>query len=171
MFRELVACDRGAAAIEFAFIGGLMSVAMLNTADISVYLFDRLQVQNASEMGAQAGLKACDLTHLPATKNCAGFTTAVTAAIQSTALKGKVALFDNSPSEGFYCVNSVNKLQYVSDVNSKPADCSAAGMPNLTPADYILVQTTFTYAPLFPGMTVTSALPATITKTAWMRMG
>jgi Flp pilus assembly protein TadG len=164
-------CNRGTAAIEFAFIGGLMCVALLNTADIAVYLFDRIQVQNATEMGVQAGWKACDQTHIPATTKCAGFGTAVTTAVQSTSLGSLVTLANSPPSEGYYCVNSSNSLQYVSDVSSKPADCTAAGMPSLTPADYIVVQTTFTYKPLFPGMTVTSALPATITKTAWMRLG
>jgi Flp pilus assembly protein TadG len=169
--KRLAKCDRGVAAIEFALIGGLMCVALLNTADIAVYLFDRIQVQNAAQMGAQAGWKACDLAHIPATKNCAGFGTAVTAAVQSTGLNSKVSLVANSPSEGFYCLNSSGSLQYVSDVTSKPSDCTAAGMPSLTPADYILVQTTFTYVPLFPGLTVTGALGSTITKTAWMRLG
>ena len=170
LLKRLAKCDRGAAAIEFAFIGGFMCVAMLNAADISIYIFDRMQVQNAAQMGAQAAWKTCDLQHVPATNKCANLGTAVGAAVQSTALKEKVTLVASSPSEGYYCLNSVSSLQYVSDVNSKPADCTGAGMPALKPADYILVQTTFAYAPLFPGLTVTSALGSTITKTAWMRM-
>jgi hypothetical protein len=148
-----------------------MCVAMLNTADIAVYLFDQMQVQNATEMGVQAGWKACDLNHLPATKNCPGFATAVTAAVQSTSLGNLVTLVSSPPTEGYYCVNSSGTLQKVGDVSSKPANCTAAGMPDLTPGDYILVQTTFAYAPLFPGITVTSNLGSTITKTAWIRLG
>jgi signal transduction histidine kinase len=53
-------------------------------------------------------------------------------------------------------------LQYVSDVSSKPADCTAAGMPSLQPGDYIQVQTTFTYVSLFGGLSVASTFPTPI---------
>jgi hypothetical protein len=122
-------------------------------------------------MGVQAGWKSCDETHIPATTKCAGFGTAVTAAAQSTTLGSSITLVNSPATEGYYCVNAASSLQYVSDVNTKPADCTLAGMPSLRPGDYILVQTTFDYTPLFPGMTVTSLLGSTITKTAWMRLG
>jgi hypothetical protein len=80
-------------------------------------------------------------------------------------------LISGSPSEGYYCVNSSNALQYVSDVSSKPADCTAAGMPSLQPGDYIQVQTTFPYAPLFPGLSVTGTFSTPINKKAIMRLG
>ena len=57
----------GLAAIEFALIAGFLSVAVLNVADIAVFFFDELQVNNASQMGAQAAWTTCDLNHIPAT--------------------------------------------------------------------------------------------------------
>jgi hypothetical protein len=44
-------------------------------------------------------------------------------------------------------------------------------MASLQPGDYIKVQTTFTYTPLFKGITVGSLLPTKITSTTYMRLG
>jgi len=164
---------RGVSAIEFSLFAGLLSFGLLNTADVSIYVYKRMELENATQMGAQAAWKACDPTkgHLPATVNCSGLTTAITSAVHSTSLGTRVSLQSGSPAEGYYCVNSSGALQYVSAVTSpKPTDCSAAGMSNLKPADYIQIQTTFAYAPLFPGVTVASAFATPITKTALMRL-
>jgi hypothetical protein len=59
----------------------------------------------------------------------------------------------------------------MSDVSSKPTDCSAAGSPGLQPGDYISISTTFAYAPMFAGITVTSTFTTPITRTALMRLG
>ena len=164
--------QRGVSAIEFAFFAGLLSLALLNTADVSIYLYQRMQLENATQMGAQAAWKTCDPSNgqLPATTKCSGLTTAVTQAVQSTSLGTKVSLQPGYPAEGYYCVNSSGALQYVSAVTSKPADCTAAGMPSLQPADYIQIQTRFPYAPLFGGITVAKLFPTPITKTAMMRL-
>ena len=166
----LQADRRGVAAIEFAIFAGLMSFATLNVAEISIYIHQRMEVENATEMAAQAAWKNCDLTMLPATTNCPALSNAVQNAMQSTSLGSRVTLQSGSPSEGYYCVNSSNALEYVSDVTSKPADCSDAGTPSLQPADYIKIQTTFAYKPLFRGITVGDTFATPITKTAWMRL-
>jgi hypothetical protein len=69
-----------------------------------------------------------------------------------------------------YCVNSSGQLQYVSDVYSRPDDCTSVGTPTNTPSDYVLVQVNYTYAPLF-GFSAANLLSTTITKTAWVRLG
>ena len=166
----LQADRRGVAAIEFAIFAGLLSFATLNVAEISIYIYQRMEVENATEMAAQAAWKNCDLTMLPATTNCPALSNAVQNAMQSTSLGSSVTLQSGSPSEGYYCVNSSNALEYVSDVTSKPADCSDAGTPSLQPADYIKIQTTFAYQPLFRGITVGDTFATPITKTAWMRL-
>jgi hypothetical protein len=58
----------------------------------------------------------------------------------------------------------------MSSVSSKPADCSAAGMPALQPADYVQVAVTYSYSPLFPGISVAGRFATPITKTAMVRM-
>lgn len=175
-FRRLAgylgADQRGVAAVEFGFIASFLVIAALNVSDVAIFLFDQMQVNNATQMGAQAGFTACDFNHLPATTNCLGLSTAITTAIQSTPLGTTVALKTGSPSEAYYCVNSSGALQNVGSVSaSKPTDCTAAGVSSTKPGDYIVVQTTYTFAPLFRGVSVGSLLPATITDTAWARLG
>ena len=164
--------QRGVSSIEFALFAGLLSVGLLNTVDLSLYIYKRLELENATQMGAQAAWKKCDgPTKLPATINCSGLTATITSAVQSTSLGNKVTLQSGSPAEGYYCVNSSGLLQYVGAVtSSKPSDCSAAGMAALTPSDYIRVTTVFSYAPLFPGMTVASTFTTPIVKTSMMRL-
>lgn len=167
---KLRADRRGVAAIEFAIFAGLLSFAILNVIDISIYIYQRMEVENATEMGAQAAWKNCDLPSLPASINCSALTNAVQNAVHSTSLGTRISLVSGSPAEGYYCVNSSNALEYVSGVTSKPADCSAVGMSSLQPADYIRIDTTFTYAPLFPGISVAETFATPITKSAWMRL-
>ena len=159
----------GVAAIEFAAIGAVLSFAMLNVCDISIYLYKRMQVENAALVGTMSALKACDPSHLPATVNCPGLTAAVTAAVQSTSLGSAVTLSGGVVAEGYYCVNSSDALQYMADVSHKPTDCSAAGMPALQPADYVLVTVTYGYSSLF-GLSASSLFATPITKTAMVRM-
>jgi Flp pilus assembly protein TadG len=168
--RLLKSDQRAVAAVEFAFIATFMSFAILNVVDISIYIYQRMEVANATQMGAQAAWKNCSVNQLPATTSCPTLTNAVQTAVQSTSLGTQVALKSGSPSEGYYCVNSSNALQYVSSVATKPTDCSAAGMPGLQPGDYIQVNTTFPYTPLFPHITVAAGFTTPITQTALMRL-
>ena len=164
--------QRGVAAIEFGFFAIFLSLALANVTDVSIYIYQRMQAENATEIAAQAAWKACDLPQLPATINCPGLTTAMQNALKSTSLGTRVSLMAGSPSEGYYCVNSLNALQFVSDVTvAKPADCTAAGTPSLQPGDYIQVQTTFTFVPLFPGLSVAGTFTTPINRTAIMRLG
>jgi Flp pilus assembly protein TadG len=163
--------QRGVAAIEFGIFAIFLSLAFVNVTDVSIYIYQRMQAENATQVAVQAAWKTCDLSQLPATTNCPGLANAIQNAIQSTSLGTRVSLISGSPSEGYYCVNSSNALQYVSNVSSKPADCTAAGMPSLQPGDYIQVQTTFPYVPLFPGLSVASTFATPINRTAIMRLG
>ena len=164
--------ERGTSAIEFAFFASILSFAILNVADISIYLYKRMQVEDATQMGAQAAWKACDPSknQLPATTNCPSLTTAITNAIHSTSLSTAVSLQAGSPAEGYYCVNSSGQLQYVSSVSSKPADCTVAGVPSNMPGDYIIVTASYAYAPIFHGVSVAAAFPTPIVRTSMMRL-
>jgi Flp pilus assembly protein TadG len=164
---------RAVASVEFAMVSLAFITGVLNAVDIGRYAFQRVQVENAAYSGAQAAWKACSdqTTMLPATQNCAGLTSAVAAGIHSTSLGTAVALTSTGVTEGYYCVNASNALQYVGSVSSKPANCSAAGNANVAPADYIQVPVTFSYKPLFPVSVMTARGATTITKTSWMRLG
>jgi Flp pilus assembly protein TadG len=166
--------DRQAvASVEFALVSLAFITGVLNAVDIGRYAFQRVQVENAAYSGAQAAWKACSdqTTMLPATQNCAGLNSAVTAGIHSTSLGSAVALTSAGVTEGYYCVNAATALQYVGSVSNKPANCSAAGNANVAPADYIQVPVTFSYKPLFPVSVMAARGASTITKTSWMRLG
>jgi len=173
LFSGLGCNTRGTAAIEFAGAATLLIVGLLNAVDLGYYEYQRMEVENAAEAGAQAAWKTCydQTVMLPATQNCAGLTRAITTAIQSTSLGAAVSLGPGYPTEGYYCVNSSNALQSVGSLSSRPADCSAVGSPNASPGDYIQVEVTFKYAPLF-GITVMRAWGiSSISMTSWMRLG
>jgi Flp pilus assembly protein TadG len=161
---------RGVAAIEFGIFAVFLAAALANVTDVSIYIYQRMQVENATQVAAQAALQTC-AAKLPATTNCSSLLTAMQNALHSTSLGTAVTLQTGSPTEGYYCINALNALQYVSDVSSKPADCTAAGMPALQPGDYIQVETTFTYQSLFPGLSVASTFPSPINLTAMLRLG
>lgn len=165
---------RGVAAVEFALLAIILITASLNAFDIGRFVYQRMQVENASYDGAQAAWKTCNdpTTMLPATTNCAGLNAAVTTAIQSTSLGSAVSLQSAGLVEGYYCVNASNALQQVGSLSSKPANCAAAGNASVTPGDYLQVGVTFSYAPMFPGLTVMGTRgTSAITKTSWMRLG
>jgi hypothetical protein len=181
--RMLRANARGTAAIEFGFTGLMLVLGLMNAVDVGLYAYERMEVENSAEAGTQAAWKTCNNTSfvlLPATTNCTvangaavSLTSAITAAIQATSLGTAVTLASGYPTEAYYCANASNVLQNVGSVSSSPpADCSAAGNAATSPGDFLQVQVTYPYTPLFAGMSVMSALGITsITKTTWMRMG
>jgi Flp pilus assembly pilin Flp len=99
----LLADQRGASALEFALFAGILCFGLLNTADISIYIYKRMQVENATEMAVQAAWKACDPSkgQLPATTSCPGLNAAITGAVQSTSLGNQVSFQAGSPSEAY----------------------------------------------------------------------
>lgn len=170
--RSLRRDTRAVVAIEFAATGALLSVGLLNAVDVGYYVYRRMEVENAAQMGAQAAWKTCTQDLLPATQNCPGLNNAITTAVQSTSLGTAVTLASGYPTEGYYCVNGSNALQAVGSLSSKPSDCSSVGNANAGPGDYIQIRVTLSYAPLFPGVTVMSATKlSSITMTTWMRLG
>src|SRR5258708_20325369 len=165
--------QRGGSALEFAIFAGILAFGVLNTADISMYIYKRMQLENATEMAVQAAWKTCDPSkgYLPATTMCPSLTTAITNAAQSTTLGSNVSIQTGSPTEGYYCLNSSGALQFVAAVTSTPpADCTSTGVPSMQPADYIQITAAYAYAPLFPGVTVAGVFTTPIVKTGMMRL-
>jgi Flp pilus assembly protein TadG len=161
---------RGVAAIEFAAFAGFLSIALLNVVDLGRFLYQRMQVENAVEMGAMAAFRTCGINEVPATTKCSGLNSAISAAISSTSLGSSVSLASGSPSEGYYCVSGSGSLVYVSDVSSAPADCSSVGNAGAKPGDYLRVDVTYTFSPLFTGVSIGGLLPRTLTRTSYIRL-
>src|SRR5258708_39959696 len=57
--------QRGVAAIEFGFFAIFLSLAFVNVTDVSIYIYQRMQAQNATQVASKAGWKACDFDQLP----------------------------------------------------------------------------------------------------------
>jgi Flp pilus assembly protein TadG len=161
---------RATAAIEFAGAAMLLVMGLLNATDLGYYMYQRMEVENASHAGAQAAWKTCcdQSTMLPATENCPGLNGAITTAIQSTSLGTAVSLVSGYPTEGYYCVNNSNVLQSVGSLSAKPSDCSAVGSSTTAPGDYVQVEVTYAYAPLFAVSVMGVSGIRSIVKTSWM---
>jgi Flp pilus assembly protein TadG len=161
---------RGSAAIELALIAQVIGFGLVNAVDIARYLYQDMEVQNAAQSGAQAAWSSCTVAQLPATTNCSGLSAAVTAAVHGTSLGTSVSLATGSPSEAYYCVNSSGALVWVAAVSSPPSDCSSVGNSTGTPGDYIKVQVSYAYSPMFPALTVAATFPTPTTSTSMMRL-
>jgi Flp pilus assembly protein TadG len=170
--RRFGAAARGVAGIEFAIIGPLLALGLVNAVDVGYYAYQRMEVENAAEVGGQAAWENCNnlkTTLLPATVNCPTLNATITTAIRSTSLGTAVSLASGYPAENYYCVNASNALILQGSVSSPPTNCSTG----VAPGDYLQVGVTYPYKPLFPGLiSVMSVSGVTsITKTSWMRMG
>jgi Flp pilus assembly protein TadG len=163
--------ERGVAAIEMAAVAGFFIIGAMNVTDVGRYAYLTSEVNAAAQGGAQAALVACDVAHTPATVNCPGLTAAVTTAIQSTGLGDNVTL-DGQITEAYYCLDTSSTLQLAGPASSKPSDCS--GVPKAaagaTPTLYLQVPVTYTFQPIFPGLTFAQGFAPIVKRTAWMRM-
>jgi Flp pilus assembly protein TadG len=155
------------AGIEFTLIATVLVFLVLNGIDVARYAWTRMQVENAAQIGAQAAWKACDPEKLPVASKCAGFTAAVTAAVQSTSLQTAVTLQGTAP--GFYCVDATDGLKFVA-ATTPPSDCRATGRADLLPGYYAEVTVTYTFIPLFADLTVARMFSNSVTKTSRVRL-
>lgn len=170
LLRRFAGDQRGVAAVEMALVGTLMAGALVNVAEVSRYAYMSSQVSAATQAGAQAAIITCEPGATPITTNCPAAAAAINAAIHGSSLGAHVAL-QGALTEGWYCVTPTSTLQFmVAASGTKPGDCSAAGVPTGKPSLYLRVRTTYTYQPIFPGLTITERFPAAIVRTAWMRM-
>ena len=91
-------------------------------------------------------------------------------------------------TEGYYCSDATGALKAVTvsgknnpwsmsatssqipDINS--IDCMGVnGNNSNTPGDYLAVTVTYTYTPLFKGVSAVAMLGSTVTQTSWIRVG
>jgi Flp pilus assembly protein TadG len=169
----------GAAAVEFVLWLAILILPVLNAVDIAFYTYQGMQLNSAAQAAVQAAWHVCDkpATMLPAVKNCsAGIAAMTTAAQSSTSLGATVTLA--APTEGYYCLNASGKLTLVSSLghvgappSTPPATCTATNAADTTaPRDYITATASYSYTPIFTGVSVASLLTTPITRTAWMRL-
>jgi Flp pilus assembly protein TadG len=167
LLRRFRDAQDGVAAVEMSLIGLLLAGVLVNAVEVGRYGLILMQLNNAAQAGVAAAYHPCDAAHLPATENCPALATAVGTALHSTTLGDDVSL-QSQLTEGWYCVSSTGVLQYVAAPLSKPADCSAALNPTVSPGLYLSVEASYDYTPMFPG-TLTASFASTLKRTAMAR--
>lgn len=155
LLRRLVETEAGSAAIEFALVGLMLVLLLLNLVDFSRMIWTQMEVDNSAEIGAQAAYNACAGQSMPATTHCSSLDSAVATAVRSTSLGAAVSLAAGSPGEAYYCPSGTS-LQSVGAYSSPPTpfDCSATGDSSTSPGDYVTVNVTYNFAPLFSGLSL-----------------
>lgn len=145
---------------------------LLNVADIAMYTYARMQVDLGAHEAVGAARVLCSTSaQLPAKQNCGStLDSTMLSAAQSTSLSTRVTL--GASSEAYYCSDSSSVLQQVAAYNATPpANCSGTITGSTAvPGDYISVTASYTFTPVFPGASIASALPTTISRIAWMRL-
>jgi Flp pilus assembly protein TadG len=157
--------DHGAAAVETAIFVLVLAPIVLNLADLGIYVYRRMQVENAAQAGAQAAWATC--TKPPATAtNCPYIATAVLAAVQGTSL-GTTVSWSNSPAStnaNYYCPDGPdNSLISVASGTTCTTTDAKAGY-------YVRIDVSYNFQPVFTGFSVASLLPTPITRSTWMRL-
>lgn len=157
----------GAAAAEFALVLSLLAIPVLNVADLALYAWDRMQLDNAAQMAAQAAWVTCNNgTKLPALTNCTGLASAAATAAHSSRLGSSVAV--GTMTEGNYCPNSGGTALVSAGTAST---CSGVnGSATDRPGDYLFIPVTYTYTPIFPGVSIVALLPANMQSNGQMRL-
>ena len=170
--RNYWGCQRGAAAAEFALVLTLLTIPLLNAFDIGVYVYQRMELDNAAQVAVQAAWSQCAVTgKVPATvnSNCAGLSTAMTTAIKSTPLGTGVSI--TSTTESYCCPGSgtisCSGAGLGPVASTTPGTCTASGQ---APGDYIFITASYTYSPIYSSVSVASLLATPIVRTAWMRL-
>ncbi|GAA4762514.1 TadE family protein [Novosphingobium ginsenosidimutans] len=169
--RSLLADTRAVAAAEMALVLPIVSVLFLNVADATTYIYSRMQVDLAAQEAAGLARARCDTAaKLPSTVNCTGLQAAMQTAAQATSLGTSVTI--NTATAAWYCSNASSELIEVAAISSTPpANCSATLTGSTAePGEYLSVTASYTFAPLFAGLSVASSLPSPIQRTAWIRM-
>lgn len=156
--------QRGAAAAEFALVLSLLTIPILNVVDVGIYIYDRMELDNSAQAAVQRAWALCAAAgDVPATSNCTGVSSAMAAAVQNAPLGTGVTI--TSTSEQYCCPGTTLACQG-SVTTTTPADCTSGEAPG----DYIFATVSYTYAPLFTGVSVASLLATPMTRAASMRL-
>jgi Flp pilus assembly protein TadG len=161
--RRLGADRRGASAVEFALIGSIFVVLLLNVVDFAILIWSRMQVDYAAAAAAQAAYNTCSPGNMPAKTNCPDLDSVVQTAARSTSLGGAVSLEAGSPIEEYYCTSGTNLTRVATYPATPPANCSGVegSTPAATPGDYVTVNVSYTFTPLFAGLSLVQQQPLT----------
>jgi Flp pilus assembly protein TadG len=162
--------------VEFALVLTLLTVPMMSIVDVGVYVYDKMQVENAAQVASQSVWATCtNNSTWPVTDNCSSAQTAISNAAKTTSLGTNVSV--TATTEGWYCVNGSGVLTQVGSTGTFASPLSPTSAPSCgagtwtngaNAADYAAVTVAYTYAPIFGGISVATLFGTSITKTAWI---
>jgi hypothetical protein len=170
----------GSAAVEFAFWLGALVFPVLGATDVGFYAYQSMQAHEAAQTAAQTAMALCTGQTTPVSSNCSNFNSRLTTAVQSTSLGNTVTF--SSGKEGWYCVGasatptlSASGTTITINPGGSNTGSMAASAPTCTngnkAGDYVTVNITYTYKPMFPGMSVITLLGGTtISGSSMMRV-
>lgn len=180
----------GAAAAEFALVLSLLVIPFLNAVDLGIYVYQVMELKSATQIGAQQAWSLTDPTvsgscSLPLTQGSCQSTwlTTVQSAVK-TSSPLSVSASNISGTEGYYCINSSGSLVEVGLVTqTEPTNCAATsqitgspigGSANDLPGDYLIVTASYTYVPVFSGVSILDLLcpggACSVSSTSWSRL-
>jgi len=157
----------GMAAVEVVFWLAALVPALFNIVDLGTYVFQRMQVENAAQMGAQAAWAACESPPEDGCGSVDAVNTAVAAALASTSLGDKVEQ-SGELEEGYYCPDpdAAAKDQTLVAVTDGTSTCASGAKAGY----YVKVVATYPYAPIIATVSLATLLDGDITQTAWSRV-
>ena len=160
--------ESGATAVEFPLVAGILVVLLLNGIDLGRYIYLRGQVENAAQAGAHSIWEKCDPMKLPIVTKCYSNQTAAQTAVASvvSSIAQAVSSENISLSEGYYCPDAAGALHPVTNVARLPTQC----LSGVVPGDYVEVQVTSSFSPLFGNLTVAALFGTSISMTSYMRL-
>ena len=156
LLRRLGGDRQGASAVEFALIGSIFIVLLLNVVDFATLIWARMQVDYAAAAAAQAAYNTCSPGPMPATANCPTLNTVAETAARSTSLGNAVSVASGSPLEEYYCTSGTLLTRVAAYPTPRPANCSgvAGSDPAAAPGDYVTVNVSYTFTPMFAGLSL-----------------
>jgi Flp pilus assembly protein TadG len=149
----------GAAAVEFALWLTILVYPLINVFDLGVYIYKRMELDNAAQMSAQAIFNGCGQiagANATLSSTCSNFTTYRDAGVHSTSLGSNVSA---TTSEGAYCTTGTGSAATLTTT------CASGTVKG----HYLTVTATYTYTPLFRAATITSVLNTNLSRSYWMR--
>jgi Flp pilus assembly pilin Flp len=162
--RRWLADENGAAAAELGLFVLIIAPIILNLVDMGSYAYQRMQVENAAQAGAQAAWANCTA---PPVSSCTNLSPAVSAAVQSTSLGSNVSWSNSgtyTSDAGYYCPDGTNNAFVAATAVTTCTNTTAlAGY-------YAKISVSFTFQPVFSAPTIVSLFPNPITQTTWTRI-
>lgn len=145
----------------------ILAPLILNLVDIGLYVFQRMEVENAANSGAQAMFANCSASDFN-TCDKTNVNNAITSAVQSTILGNKVA-WQNSGTFWTdvtkYCPDQATNSLVV-----QSTQCSSTTSTGDFPGTYAKITVRYPFAPAFPGVTLASGLTGNIDYTTYVRL-